>query len=66
MPTGVVASYDSPAGYGVVRADDGAEYPFHCTAIADGSREIDAGTRVTFDVEAGHLGRWHAAGIVSA
>jgi cold shock CspA family protein len=66
MPAGVVASYDSPRGLGVVRGDDGTEYPFHCTAIADGTREIDPGTQVTFDIEAGHLGRWHAARIVSA
>lgn len=66
MPAGVIASYDSPRGYGVVRADDGMEYPFHCTAIADGTREIDPGARVTFEVEPGHLGRWQAARIASA
>ena len=41
--TGVVASFDDPRGIGVVRGDDGADYPFHCTAIADGTRQIDEG-----------------------
>jgi cold shock CspA family protein len=62
---GEVVSFDSPRGYGVVRAEDGTEYAFHCTAIADGSREIDPGTPVTFEVEPGHLGRWQATRIAS-
>lgn len=61
--TGVVASFDDPRGLGVVRADDGAEYPFHCTAIADGTRTIDEGVAVDFEVVAGRMGRWEAAKI---
>lgn len=65
--TGVVAEFDSPRGWGTVRRDgDGVELPFHCTAVADGTREIEPGTRVTFDVVPGHLGRWEAAAIASA
>lgn len=61
--SGVVASFDDPRGLGVVRRDDGVEYPFHCTAIADGSRTIAVGTRVTWSVAAGRLGRWEAVDI---
>jgi cold shock CspA family protein len=63
---GEVVSFDSPRGYGVVRGDDGAELTFHCTAIADGTREIDVGARVTFEVVPGHLGAWEAAAIARA
>lgn len=59
--TGVVTEYDVPAGIGTVTADDGDEHFFHCTAIADGSRTIDRGTRVRFRVVPGRLGRWEAA-----
>jgi cold shock CspA family protein len=66
MRDGVVASFDDPRGLGVVRSDDGAEYPFHCTAIADGTRAIDEGARVHFEVVAGHMGRWEASRITKA
>ena len=59
--TGEVEEFDEPKGYGTVRADDGTEYFFHCTAIADGSRTIDEGARVEFEVVPGRLGRWEAA-----
>ena len=59
--TGVVSDYDDPAGIGTVTAEGGAEHFFHCTAIADGSRTIDVGTRVRFTVVPGRLGRWEAA-----
>lgn len=59
--TGVVSSFDDPGGYGTVSADDGAEHGFHCTAIADGTRRIEVGTRVRFLVVPGHLGRWEAS-----
>ncbi len=60
---GRVEDFDPVVGLGSVRADDGRTYPFHCTQIADGSRTIDSGTLVEFDVVAGHLGRWEAAAI---
>jgi cold shock protein len=66
MTEGVVASFDDPRGLGVVRSEDGTEYPFHCTAIADGTRTIDEGARVQFEVVAGHMGRWEAARITTA
>ena len=61
--TGTVESFDEPRGLGVIRADDGAALPFHCTAIADGSRTIAVGQPVRFTVVPGHLGRWEAAQI---
>ncbi len=60
---GIVIDFDQHAGYGHVRGEDGVERFFHCTAIADGSRTIDAGAAVTFDVVAGHHGRWEAAAL---
>jgi cold shock CspA family protein len=60
---GVVADFDEPRGLGVIRGDDGADVPFHCTAIADGSRTVETGRRVRFEVVPGLLGRWEASGI---
>jgi cold shock CspA family protein len=60
---GVVATFDDGRGLGEVTAEDGTTYPFHCTAIADGSRTIAEGTAVTYEVVAGRMGRWEAARI---
>ena len=64
--TGVVAAFDEARGLGTIRADEGAELPFHCTAIADGTRTIPVGQRVAFAVVAGHVGRWEASEIAPA
>lgn len=61
--TGTVTTFDDFRGLGTVADDSGTELPFHCTAIADGSRTIAVGTAVRFDVVAGRLGRWEAWGI---
>jgi cold shock CspA family protein len=61
--TGRVASFDGDTGWGVIAADSGTEYPFHCTAIADGTRTITAGIAVVFHLAPGHRGVWEAAGI---
>ncbi len=61
--TGTVAEFDPHAGFGTVVAGDGRAFWFHCTAVVDGSRTIDVGTVVCFDVVAGHLGRWEAANV---
>ncbi len=60
---GVVASFDDLRGIGVVRRDDGTDYPFHCTAIVDGTRTIYVGTAVSFSVAPGRVGRWEAVAI---
>jgi cold shock CspA family protein len=59
---GVVAAFDEAGGLGTIAGADGVEHPFHCIEIADGSRTIDPGTAVSFDVLA-KLGRWEAANI---
>jgi cold shock CspA family protein len=63
MPAGTVAAFDEHKGYGSIRAEDGRELFFHCTQIADGTRAIAEGTPVTFEVTAGHLGRWEATNL---
>ncbi len=61
---GVVAEFDEHVGLGVVEsAEDGRRYPFHCTQIADGTRKIDVGAAVQFEVIAGHRGEWEAGAI---
>ena len=60
---GTVSDFDEHAGYGHVRDEDGTELFFHCTAIADGSRTIDVGSAVAFDVVPGHHGRWEATSV---
>lgn len=63
---GVVAAFDDPEGYGTVRADDGREYFFHCTGVADGTRTIEVGLAVTFDVVPGRRGLWEATNLERA
>jgi cold shock CspA family protein len=58
--SGAVDSFDEAAGYGVVADGDDGRWFFHCTAIADGTRTIEVGAPVAFDVVAGRLGRWEA------
>ena len=60
--TGVVTVFDKHRGLGEIEAD-GARYPFHCTQIADGTRDIPVGVSVEFTVAPGPLGRWEAVGI---
>jgi cold shock CspA family protein len=60
--TGTVVAFDAAAGLGEVAADDGARLAFHCIVIADGSRTIEVGARVSFDVVP-KLGRWEASSI---
>lgn len=59
---GVVRAFDAAVGLGEIVADDGSVRSFHCVAIADGSRTIDVGTRVSFHLLA-KLGRYEAASI---
>ena len=61
--TGQVRAFDEGRGAGEIVGDDGTAYPFHCTAIADGTRTIAVGTRVSFSVVPGHGGRWEAAAV---
>ena len=66
---GTVVEFDSVGGYGTVMADSSGDHSgdrttdrwfFHCTAIADGSRTIEAGAAVQFEVAPGRMGRFEA------
>ena len=57
--TGTVASFDAAVGLGTVASSEGAVLPFHCVAIADGSRVIEVGTVVDYAVIP-KLGRYEA------
>lgn len=56
---GVVADFDADRGLGVVIDAEGNRYAFHCLEIADGSRTIDVGLDVGFEVLP-KLGRYEA------
>ncbi len=60
---GRVAQFDEPRGIGVVETTDGRQYPFHCTAITDGSRSVAEATTVVLTVRAGRLGRLEASSV---
>src|SRR5262249_13152030 len=60
---GRVTQFDEARGLGEITAEDGTVYPFHCTVIVDGSRTIDEGASVEFEIAAGHRGRWEAAAV---
>ena len=55
-----MTAFDARRGWGTVTDSAGAEFEFHATAIADGSRRIDPGTNVGFAAVAGHQGRYEA------
>ncbi len=53
---GVVESFDAHWGAGWIRDERQRRLYLHCVMIADGSRHIDPGTRVTFVRSSGLLG----------
>lgn len=59
---GTVAAFDPDRGLGEIVAPDGRRFPFHCTELADGTRQIDEGAAVRF-VELAKLGRFEAGRI---
>lgn len=61
---GVVVAFDEARGWGIVEAA-GGRYWFHCTQLLDGTRTVQVGARVRFDIAPGHLGRWEAVRISS-
>jgi cold shock CspA family protein len=63
---GRVTAFDEHRGLGELTADDGRVLPFHCTAIADGTRTIRVGSQVEFEIMAGHRGHWEATSLVLA
>jgi cold shock CspA family protein len=64
--TGTVTEFDEHRGVGTIRAADGVAYSFHCTQILDGTRTIDEGATVDFEIRPGHLGQWEATAIAKA
>lgn len=66
LQDGRVVAFDDHRGLGTVETPAGTRYPFHCVAVADGSRHADVGAAVRFHVVAGRLGVWEADGISSA
>jgi cold shock CspA family protein len=60
---GRVVEFDEQVGLGAVEGEDGTRLDFHCVAIADGSRRIDVGAAVAYDLVPGRLGRYEAWGI---
>ncbi len=65
LHSGAVEQFDAERGIGWVAGAEGGRYFFHCTAIADGTRSIDVGAKVTFEVVPGHLGLWEARALRS-
>jgi cold shock CspA family protein len=59
---GRVIAFDDHVGRGQVEAG-GLQYPFHCTAIADGSRTVREGAAVEFELVIGPLGALEAEAI---
>lgn len=57
---GTVTAFSDANGLGEVTGDDGGVHPFHCTAIADGTRTVAPGTPVTFELVPAHHGRLEA------
>ena len=58
---GVVSAFDEARCLGTISAE-GGEFPFHGVTLADGSRTIEPGTEVDFDVLP-KLGRYEAGNI---
>jgi hypothetical protein len=64
--SGRIASFDDLVGRGEIEARGGLHFPFHCTAIADGSRTIAPDTPVKFRLVPGPLGALEATAIMPA
>lgn len=60
---GTVTAFDAHRGRGAVTAVTGGTWTFHSTAVADGSRTVEVGSRVAFVVVPGHLGEPEARGL---
>jgi cold shock CspA family protein len=59
---GIVTAFDESTGLGMIAGDDGVDRAFHCIEIAGGSRSIEVGAAVSFELLA-KFGRWEAATI---
>jgi cold shock CspA family protein len=59
---GTVTTFDAHVGLGEITDESGQRVPFHCVAIADGTRNIELGAAVEFELLP-KLGRYEAANI---
>lgn len=59
---GTVVAFDEARGLGTV-SSGGGSFPFHCTALVDGTRTVAVGTPVSFEVRPAGMGRWEATRI---
>ena len=66
MIDGTVSAFDEGRGRGLVTASDGATFEFHATRLADGTRRIAVGTKVSFEVVPAPHGRWEANRVTRA
>ncbi|MFT3854569.1 MAG: hypothetical protein QM733_17820 [Ilumatobacteraceae bacterium] len=62
MPMGTVTAFDEFVGLGEITTDAGEVVAFQCVGIADGTRTIEVGTAVTFELLP-KLGRYEATAI---
>lgn len=51
-----VTDFDDHVGAGTATEDDGTAWWFHCTAIGDGSRQVEPGRRVRIEIGPGPTG----------
>ena len=61
---GSVVEFDFQSGLGKVADDGGGQWPFHCTAVRDGSRNIEVNKIVRFSLRPGWAGRWEATDLL--
>ncbi len=61
---GTVTAFSDEDGLGQVTGEDGGVHPFHCTALADGTRTVEVGTAVSFQLVPAHHGRREARPVV--
>lgn len=61
---GRVVWFDEHVGLGELADEEGRKWAFHCTAIADGSRVVQADQDVMFLIAAAGPGRWEARSVL--
>jgi cold shock CspA family protein len=64
--SGRIATFDDHVGRGEIEAGGGLRFPFHCTAIADGTRTIAPDAAVKFRLRPGPLGALEATAVKQA
>ncbi len=64
--SGRIATFDDHVGRGEIEARGGMRFPFHCTAIVDGTRTVAPNTAVKFRLVPGPLGALEATRITIA